>query len=70
MGMSHKKAWAMVDEMNTRGSKPYVIAQKGGEKGGGTRLTDAGKKMVAAYRKLSDRLFSIIEKDKDILKLV
>ncbi len=70
MGMSYKKAWAMVDEMNTRGSKPFVIAQKGGEKGGGTQLTEAGKKMVSAYRKLNDRLFAVIEKNKDILKLI
>lgn len=70
MGMSYKKAWAMIDEMNTRSSRPYVVAQKGGEKGGGTQLTEAGKKMVTAYRKLSRKLAVIIEKDKDILKLV
>ena len=35
MGMSYKKAWAMIDEMNTLGQKPYVITQKGGQKGGG-----------------------------------
>lgn len=30
MGMSYKKAWDMVDEMNTRGVKPFVISRKGG----------------------------------------
>ena len=70
MGMSYKKAWAMVDEMNAMATKPYVIAQKGGDKGGGTQLTEAGKKMVAAYQKLMTRLNTIVDKEKDILRLI
>jgi len=70
MGMSYKKAWAMVDEMNSKASKPYVIAQKGGQKGGGTELTDAGKKVIEAYNKLTDRLKAIVEKEKTLLSLI
>src|SRR6188508_1607047 len=59
MGMSYKKAWDMVDDMNTRGKKPLVVARKGGDKGGGTELTDTGRKMIATYGKLMTKLNSI-----------
>ena len=70
MGMSYKKAWAMVDEINSMTQKTYVVAHKGGEKGGGTELTDVGKKMVATYSKLMDKINSVVAKEKDILKLL
>lgn len=70
MGMSYKKAWAMVDDMNTKGTEPYVIAKKGGQKGGGTELTEAGKKMVESYDNLNRKLAAVIEEEKDILNLI
>ena len=70
MGMSYKKAWDMVDEMNTRGKKPLVVARKGGDKGGGTELTETGRKMIAKYEKLMTKLNGLIEKNRDILDLV
>ena len=69
MGMSYKKAWAMVDEMNLKSNKPLVVAQKGGTKGGGTELTDAGRKLVEVYLKLTSRINILIEKEKAILNL-
>jgi molybdate transport system regulatory protein len=70
MGMSYKKAWAMVNEMNTQGSKPLVVSQKGGDKGGGARLTESGKKIVSRYLHLTAKLDAIVEKNKEILKLI
>jgi len=70
MGMSYKKAWDMVDEMNSRGKKPLVVARKGGDKGGGTELTATGKEMIDRYNKLMARLNVVIQKNSEILKLV
>jgi len=70
MGMSYKKAWDMVDEMNTLGKKPLVIARKGGDKGGGTELTDTGRKMIARYNKLMIKLNKVVESNVDILTLI
>jgi len=70
MGMSYKKAWDMVDEMNTRGRKPLVVARKGGDKGGGSQLTDSGRKIVARYDKLMVKLNKLVEKNGDILNLI
>ena len=70
MGMSYKKAWNIIDHLNAKGHKPFVISHKGGEKGGGAELTELGKTVVLKYRKLTDKLNSIIEKDTEILKLI
>src|SRR5688500_2979203 len=60
MGMSYKKAWAMVDEMNAKASKPYVTSQKGGHKGGGTALTASGKQMLHAYNNIFNKINTIV----------
>ena len=70
MGMSYKKAWDIVDDLNSRGQKPYVVSRKGGKKGGGAELTETGKKVVLEYRGLSRALNSLIEKKSKILKLI
>lgn len=70
MGMSYKKAWDMVEHMNVKGSKPYVITQKGGSKGGGTELTDTGKSVLASYYKLKERIDKIVQEESELLKLI
>lgn len=70
MGMSYKKAWKMVDDLNAKGNKPYVISRKGGDKGGGAELTDTARKMLAAYGKLAKQLTTLVGKHQSILKLV
>lgn len=50
MGMSYKRAWALVESMNTMFRVPLVEAVKGGVGGGGARLTQAGEQVLAAYR--------------------
>jgi molybdate transport system regulatory protein len=70
MGMSYKKAWDIIDNMNTRGQKPFVISHKGGQKGGGAELTETGKKVLVAYDSLSKKIREIVTKDKNLLKLI
>lgn len=52
MNMSYKKAWDLVNSMNQHTIKPIVITQIGGEKGGGTMVTDEGKLLIRAFKKL------------------
>ena len=70
MGMSYKKAWEMVTEMNTKGNKPLVTSHKGGQNGGGAEITEAGKKIIGAYNKIARQLDAIVAKNSDILKLI
>lgn len=52
MGMSYKAAWQAVEAMNNLSEQPVVARQTGGKHGGGTTLTDYGRRVVAAYRRL------------------
>lgn len=70
MGMSYKKAWDIVDNLNSRGREPYVISQKGGDKGGGAQLTARGKRIVTAYDKLNAKVIDIVSREKELLKLI
>tara|TARA_Y100001949_G_C15917040_1_gene299494 strand:- start:247 stop:582 length:336 start_codon:yes stop_codon:yes gene_type:complete len=70
MNMSYKKAWDLVSTLNSRGSEPYVISQKGGQKGGGAELTSKGKEVLTAYQSLVNQIASIISKEKELINLL
>ena len=46
MGMSYKKAWGIIVNMNSKSSKPLVISHKGGQSRGGAEVTEAGRKVT------------------------
>jgi molybdate transport system regulatory protein len=50
--LSYKAAWDALDAMNNLAPHPLVERTAGGRQGGGTRLTDAGRELVAMYRAL------------------
>jgi molybdate transport system regulatory protein len=52
MGMSYKAAWQAVEAINNLSEEPLVERQPGGKHGGGTTLTQYGRRVVAAYRRL------------------
>jgi len=49
-GMSYRRAWLLVEELNRIFASPLVAAWHGGAKGGGAGLTDEGRRVVALYR--------------------
>ncbi|MBU1235544.1 MAG: TOBE domain-containing protein [Gammaproteobacteria bacterium] len=52
MGMSYKAAWQAVEAMNNLSEQPLVERHAGGRHGGGTTLTEYGRRVVGAYRRL------------------
>jgi molybdate transport system regulatory protein len=50
LGMSYRRAWLLVDDMNRCFREPVVTAQPGGAQGGGAALTAFGEKVVQKYR--------------------
>lgn len=48
--MSYKAAWDTIDAMNNLAPEPLVERVAGGQRGGGSRLTDYGQRIVARYR--------------------
>lgn len=56
MGLSYRRAWALVGECNRAFAAPLVVLARGGEGGGGARLTEEGARVLAAYRALESRI--------------
>ncbi|HNQ04525.1 MAG TPA: TOBE domain-containing protein [Thiobacillaceae bacterium] len=52
LGMSYKAAWTAVEALNNASEQPLVARQSGGRQGGGTHLTDYGRRLVATHRQL------------------
>lgn len=50
VGMPYKKAWEVIDSMNRLSSRPLVLRRVGGNSGGGTELTDAGRRLIELYQ--------------------
>ncbi len=58
LGMSYRFAWSLVESMNHCFAEPLVSAAPGGKRGGGASLTDAGRRVLAAYRALESQIMA------------
>jgi molybdate transport system regulatory protein len=54
LGMSYRRAWLLLDDINGMFSDPATTASVGGSGGGGARLTDLGREIVKAYREIEE----------------
>lgn len=63
LGMSYRRAWMLVDELNASFRSPVVTTQLGGPKGGGAQLTRLGTDVVRRYRAIEKRIFSASRAD-------
>ena len=55
IGMSYRRAWMLIDQLNATLRQPAVTSAKGGERGGGSRLTAVGEDLIARYRRIETR---------------
>jgi len=55
MGVPYRVAWQKVHEMEERLGEPLLDTTTGGPKGGGARLTDAGRLHIDRMRRFCDR---------------
>ncbi len=55
IGMSYKRAWDLIDEMNQIFVEPVVESKSGGKQGGGAVLTALGHRIVTTYRKMEEQ---------------
>lgn len=56
LGFSYKAVWDGVNAVNNLLPRPALLAQAGGRGGGGAVLTEEGRRLVAAFRRLEDKL--------------
>lgn len=63
MGMSYRRAWLLVAEMNAAFRAPLVEAGSGGRRGGGARLTAQGQMVLARYRAMESKAHKTLARD-------
>lgn len=72
LGMSYRRAWLLVDQMNQYFKEPVVQAATGGAQGGGTSLTATGLEVINLYRSIEQQAqehsSSLVEKLKDKIR--
>ena len=52
LDMSYRRAWLLIDELNNALAEPAVSTSQGGVRGGGSKLTPSGEKLVQLYREI------------------
>ena len=63
MQMSYKKAWDLVDSMNSQANTFLVLTQTGGKNGGGAVVSPEGLRAIAAYKSLQQRFQAFLEQE-------
>lgn len=58
LGMSYKRAWDLVNTMNRHFSEPLVLTSKGGEQGGGAKLSATGRQVRDLYHHIEEGMLS------------
>lgn len=61
LGMSYRRAWELIDELNSIFGEPVVIPRSGGKKGGGAALTPLGLTIISRYRAIERAAASAAE---------
>jgi molybdate transport system regulatory protein len=77
MGFSYKTAWDAVNAINNLLPRPAFITRTGGSHGGGAEVTEEGRRLILAFRRLEEKLGSIstaiaeegLEHERDLLFL-
>ena len=62
LGMSYRRAWLLLDAVNTMFGQPAIETSAGGSHGGGARLTLFGENLLAAYRSVEAETARLAER--------
>jgi molybdate transport system regulatory protein len=63
MRMSYRRAWQLVEALNSDYREPVVTTSVGGERGGGARVTPFGLRLVERFRAMESKASAAIAAD-------
>jgi molybdate transport system regulatory protein len=58
LGMSYRRAWLLIEDLNNGLREPVVMTESGGRRGGGATLTSVGKRVIELYREIESQASS------------
>ena len=61
MEMSYRRAWLLIDEVNSIFGNPVVETATGGTGGGGAKITPLGEAVVAAFRDIESNATELVQ---------
>jgi molybdate transport system regulatory protein len=67
MGMSYRKAWLLIQNVQKTFDGPVVTAEVGGASGGGTELTELGNTLLKLFRRVESRAADATKTDLESL---
>ena len=68
MGMSYRKAWLLIHEVQETFNGAIVTSAVGGASGGGTKLTELGSTLLKTYRRIENRAARAAEPELEVLE--
>ena len=68
IGLSYKKAWKLIDELNRYSSKKLVDAKPGGKGVRGSQITNEGKVFIKLFRNIEKKLTKLTTREKKDLE--
>ena len=63
LDMSYRRAWLLLDELNRSLKQPAIDSAKGGQRGGGSALTEVGRELIRLYRHIEAKAAKACGKD-------
>jgi molybdate transport system regulatory protein len=54
LGMSYRRAWLLLDDINRSFTEPASTSSIGGAGGGGAQLTEFGRRLVRSFREVEE----------------
>jgi molybdate transport system regulatory protein len=63
MGMSYRRAWLLVEQMNRCFRTPLVLTATGGARGGGAQVTELALEVLARYRTMQQKACAAVDDD-------
>lgn len=63
VNMSYRRAWILLDTVNRSLREPAVDSARGGQHGGGSALTEAGRQLIDLYRHIETTAASACQSD-------
>tara|TARA_A100001015_G_C15013284_1_gene724262 strand:- start:1398 stop:1754 length:357 start_codon:yes stop_codon:yes gene_type:complete len=64
IGMSYRKAWKLVTDLNKLSNKKLILTYTGGKGIGGAKITKEGLSLISLYRRIEKKAFLGMKKEK------